>query len=283
MKIAACVILYQPGETVLNNIMSYINTSEKIYITDNTEDQTVNFQFLFPYQYKIMFIHDRKNEGIAMRLNQACEAAIKDGFDYLLTMDQDSYFEEPAFSNYLNCIENFSNKESVSMFGVNYKSKTKSNSCSFRKTNLLITSGSIVNLNVYKNVGAFDENLFIDMVDTDYCLRSLQKGFDVIEFPNIYMHHQIGFNSVHRSLRNFQSAKRAIHTSTRLYYMTRNYFYLRLKYQNQFEEELNSFKKDLLHRVKNNLLYKQQRFHTISLLLKAWNDYKQNKMGKLSK
>jgi rhamnosyltransferase len=280
MKLAACVILYHPDELVSNNITSYLKQIDKIYILDNSEHQAFNIQSLSAFQSKIIFIHNRKNEGIAQRLNQACELAIEDGFDFLLTMDQDSYFDEASIINYLNCIDAFTDKPMVSMFGINYEQQPADTNCTYKKNTVLITSGSMVNLNSYKTIGSFDENLFIDFVDTEYCFRSMKKGYELVEFPNIFMHHSIGKMTQQRSLKNLKSSKRSIHSAIRLYYMARNLFYLNKKYKDQFTEQLRLHKKDLLNRIKNKLFYHSNRYKTLQYLVKAFIDYKSNKMGK---
>src|SRR4051812_19218454 len=122
MKIAACVILYNPEESVIQNIQSYVNHVRKLYLIDNSGSIHVDVHKEFNSVPLINIIHSGINEGIAKRLNQACDLAIKDGFDYLVTMDQDSYFDEPSISEYFNCIETFK-QQNVSMFGINYQQK----------------------------------------------------------------------------------------------------------------------------------------------------------------
>jgi rhamnosyltransferase len=279
-KIAACVVLYNSQQSVEQHISSYINYVGKAYVIDNTETKDRPYQFSSVHQPKTTFIHDRKNEGIAKRLNQACTLAINEGFEYLLTMDQDSYFDESSIGLYLQCIENFDKKKQVSMFGVNYENQTQKESCDFVNVKSLITSGSIINLNSYEQIGEFDENLFIDLVDTEYCFNSIQKGYAIIQFPNIFMHHQIGTVSQQRSLKNLKTSLRSIHSVSRLYYMTRNLFYLNKKYKHHFKKELSAHKKDLINRIKNKLLYSKNRYQTLQYLLKAYNDYRNNKMGR---
>ncbi len=280
MKIAACIILYHPEQSVEQHIITYINYVEKIYIIDNSESRNYNDKFLSRHASKIIFIYNGINEGIAKRLNQACVLAIKDGFEFLLTMDQDSYFEENYLNKYLTCIENFSEKEKAAVFGINYKIKFNNTGCNYNKVKTLITSGSIVNLKAYKIIGNFDEDLFIDFVDTDYCFKSILKGFQLIEFPNIFMHHEIGKISKLRSLKNLKPSNRSIHSAIRLYYMYRNFLYLNTKYKNDFKLELSIHKKDLINRIKNKFLYNNNRVQTIKFLLKASRDYKKKKMGK---
>ncbi|HEX5153353.1 MAG TPA: glycosyltransferase family 2 protein [Parafilimonas sp.] len=281
MKIAACVILYNPEDAVEKNIYSYIHHVEKVYVIDNSEHKNYASQFLSAYISKVRFIHDGNNEGIAKRLNQACTLAVQDKFEYLLTMDQDSCFEQSTVERYLTCIGEYIEKESTSMFGINHEQNLQKADCVFSKTSSLITSGSIINLAAYKDIGSFDENLFIDFVDTEYCFRSILKGYDVVLFPNIFMHHEIGKTTRHRSLKNLKSSKRSIHSAARLYYMIRNHFYLSKKYKDHFAQQLSISKKDILNRIKNKLFYDSDRIQTIRYLLKAFNDYRNNRMGKL--
>jgi rhamnosyltransferase len=278
-KIAACVIVYEPQQSVELNIKSYINNVEKLYLIDNTKIKTYITQY-FLSNPKITSIHDYKNEGIAIRLNQACALAIKDGFDFLLTMDQDSFFDASAINIYLKCIEDFDNKESVAMFGINYQYLVEKENCDYKEVSFLITSGSIINLNSFKNIGAFDENLFIDFVDTEYCFRSIQNNFKIIEFSNIYMHHNLGELYEKYSIKKFKKTIRSFHSPVRLYYMTRNLLYLSRKYKPQFKEELSVHKKDLRNRIKNKLLYQNNRYKTLGYLFKAFKDYRNNKMGR---
>ena len=280
VKIACCVILYNPEQFVERNITSYINYVDKIYIIDNTETAKANNQFLSAYQFKINFTHEGKNEGIAKRLNEACTSAIKDEFEYLLTMDQDSYFNESSIVNYLQCVENFDRKEKVSMFGVNHENEAQKESCDYSSVKLLITSGSIINLNLYKEIGGFDENLFIDFVDTEYCFRSILDSYEIIQFSNIFMHHEIGKLTQQRSFKNLKPSTRSIHSAIRLYYMTRNFLYLNKKYKKQFSEQLEIQRTDLVNRIKNKLLYHSDRYKTLQYLLKALRDHKKNRMGK---
>jgi rhamnosyltransferase len=280
MKIAACVILYKPDESVIQNIQSYITQIRKLYLIDNTESEILNFQRLYDSLSQIIIIHDNINEGIAKRLNQACRLALQDGFDYLLTMDQDSFFDERMMKEYFKCIQSYPLKEKVAMFGLNYEQQISDSTCNYNKVKVLITSGSVINLHSHRNIGDFDENLFIDFVDTGYSFKSVLKGYELVQFLNIYMHHEIGTTTQHRSIKNLKSSKRSIHSSIRLYYMTRNFLYLKKKHKKNFEKEISAHKKDLLNRIKNKLLYNSNRLQTLKMLIKAYLDYKKNRMGK---
>ena len=99
MKIACVIILYYPDEYVLTNIQSYVFSFEKTFIVDNTEKREYGMVKKINNIPGICYLHDHENKGIASRLNQVCEMALSEGFEWILTMDQDSYFEQYTIEN----------------------------------------------------------------------------------------------------------------------------------------------------------------------------------------
>ena len=92
---------------------------------------------------------------------------------------------------------------------------------------------------------------------------------------NIFINHSLGSVSYHPSFKTFKATPRTLHAPKRLYYMFRNYFYLNKKYSgNIFLEEKRTRRKDLLIRIKNNLIYGKSRITILKYLIKGWIDYK---------
>lgn len=281
MKIAAAVILYNPDEKVLKSIQSYYTSVQKLYVIDNSETPSLIKNTIEKLD-KAVYIHDGENKGIAARLNAACSIAIDHKFDYLLTMDQDSSFEKQIFQEYLKCVENLSSESGVAMVGVAYGGMTvEKNECSLKFVNFLITSGSILNLKSYKSIGCFDENLFIDEVDLEYCYNARSKGYKVAMFTNIYLNHSLGTKAWGISFKTLKRTPRTLHSPLRMYYMVRNYFYVNKKYPQLHLLDAGERKKGLFTRIKNNLLYGNKKGKLIKLIIKGYFDFKKNKMGKL--
>jgi rhamnosyltransferase len=284
MRLCAAVILYHPDSGIKDRLLTYLPTVEKLLLFDNSEAH--NYQYLInelPSNDKIVYVSDGENKGISIRLNQAAQMAINEQFDWLLTMDQDSYFANNNFENFLTCLKNYPDKRNVAVFGVQYlDSALQGTSCHGVTTNHLITSGSIMNLHLFLSIGTFDQALFIDQVDSEYCYRAILKGYRIIQFENIYLQHNLGQQSIHRSLKNLKKTNRSLHSPLRLYYMTRNYFYMQSKYQKNFPNEISELRKDLMTRIKNNFLYSSRKFSLIRNVLSGIVDYKRGKMGKKS-
>jgi rhamnosyltransferase len=282
LKIAGVVVLYYPDKEVPRRIESYLSQLARLYVIDNTEVPS-DFSGFFN-QSKINYIHDGKNKGIAERLNQAVELSFAEGFEWLLTMDQDSIFTFENITNYLNCVSKFALPENVGIIGVEFENKTKTgSSCESIETDQLITSGSIVNLSACNEVGKFDEALFIDEVDLEFCYRLITRDFKVVKFKNISLNHQLGHIYYGRSLKSLKKTPRTLHSPARVYYMVRNYLYVKKKYSGKFIESDKTRRKALLNRLKNNLLYSKDRIAVMGYIIKGVLDFYSNKMGRLNK
>lgn len=282
LHIAGVVILYYPDAQVLTRIETYLNRLDILYIIDNSEKKTAYISSLLRH-HKVVYLHDNENKGISIRLNQAANLALQKGYNWLLTMDQDSYFSTNSVSQYFDCIENNEDKAHTAMFGVQFLNESpESNTCSSIEVLRLITSGSMLNLNLFTLIGAFDEALFIDKVDDEYCLRAHLNHYKIIQFRNIHLHHHLGTITYRRSLKSLNKTPRVLHHPLRIYYMVRNYFYLRSKYNNLFKEYFKETKQELLNRIKNNFLYGKSKLQLLKYLYKGYADYLTGKMGKIN-
>lgn len=97
MKLLSVIVSYFPNfQDLIKGINSIINDVDQIIIWENTPLNEVNYnknQLLEQYP-KIVFLREKDNVGIGRALNQAAKYALENGFTHLLTMDQDSFFEE---------------------------------------------------------------------------------------------------------------------------------------------------------------------------------------------
>jgi rhamnosyltransferase len=278
---AACVILYNPSEDDFKNIDTYIDKVSKLYIYDNTE--TKSNESIFKNYQNVHYFWNAENKGLSICLNQACEKALNDNFNYLLTMDQDSSFLEENIDQFFSDILSFPDKEKVAVYGLEYDKDYKSlGKVIFNKKDHLITSASVINLKLFNEIGGFDVNLFIDGVDIDYCYAAMTKGFYNIQFKNNYFKHSLGEPVRKGSVTSFYLIKKnvRIHSPIRVYYIKRNMLYLEEKYGTIFpkfiKEQAHIYKRHLKRCIK----YSDDIFKVLEYRKKAINDFKNKKMGK---
>jgi len=280
MNIAGVVILYHPDIQLLSeNIKTYVQGLKQLYVYDNSEKKLPGIEeALRKLHPSIQYHFFNANEGIAKRLNKAVEEAAENNFDYLLTMDQDSSFKEGDFEKYKLQIQT-SSYSNVAQFGVNCQPNFTIAKDQPEEALTLISSGSVLNLSLIKNIGAFNEDLFIDFVDAEFSYRVIQKGYVNLMFSNIILNHALGKLIEGRSLANFKKSLRITHSPIRVYYIMRNSLYLLFK-----TKGLNrAMKKDVLRCIKilkNDLIYNPQLGSVYKNLFSGIFAFLTSKMGK---
>ena len=233
MKICSVTILFHPEESVKFNVASYLHAVDLAYIIDNTESAAINNRKLFEGiegAEKIVFIKNETNLGIGKSLNIAFQMAVDAGFDWMLTMDQDSNFNGNAF---FELAATKFNDSSIRIIGASahqnmpFKNAFDEN---FNRNLFLITSGNLVQVNAWQKVGGYNEKLFIDEVDTDFCLRLQKMNYKILSTKENYLQHKLGntFNVKTPFAKNAWPI--GIHAPFRMYYMARNGLYMIKQY-----------------------------------------------------
>ena len=274
------VILYHPDAVVLiENIKTYINPLDTLLVYDNTENFSSELETaVSAISDKILYKHFGQNQGIAKRLNQAIEFAVQKEEKYLLMMDQDSSFQDGDFNKYVGYISE--NKlAKVAQFGVNCQPAYTPISNTPEKAISLITSGSVLAIDNIQEIGKFDENLFIDFVDTEFSHRITNRGYVNLQFTNIVLKHSIGTRVEGRSLVTFKKSLRIIHSPIRVYYIIRNGLYLLFRNKECTSVQKKDLKRTLMV-VKNDFIYNPQIFKVYKYALLGVWDFLTKKMGK---
>jgi rhamnosyltransferase len=280
MNIAGVVILYHPDIQLLSkNIKTYVQGVKQLYVYDNSESKIPGIEeALLKLNPSIQYHYFNANEGIAKRLNRAVEEATRSNYEYLLTMDQDSSFKEGDFEKYKLQIQD-SVYSNVAQYGVNCQPNFTQTKEMPEEALALITSGSILNLSFTENVGAFNEDLFIDFVDAEFSYRVIQKGYINLMFSNIVLNHALGKLIEGRSLANYKKTLRIIHSPIRVYYIIRNGLYLLFRVKGLTA----AMKKDVIRCIKiikNDLIYNPALCSVYINLFSGIFDFLSNKMGK---
>ncbi len=90
-----------------------------------------------------------------------------------------------------------------------------------------MTSGSMIPLTVIRKLGFFDESLYMDAVDIEFCLRARREGMLILQSPAVLLH-SLGRTSYYQ-LFGFRFGV-THHAPNRRYYMTRNRLQLLMRY-----------------------------------------------------
>lgn len=282
LKVAAVVVLYNPDNNVLSNINSYIDQVERLFAVDNSDKPNSVLVEKIKLNSKIEYISNNGNVGIAAALNIGVKKATEEGFEYLLTMDQDSEASPLLVSNLLECFSVDSNVAICAplLYHPDSRSVIRDFNEPCEKVFTVWTSGSLLNLNICEKAGGFKEELFIDYVDHEFCLRINKMGYKVYVCNKAKLKHNLGtINEVNLFFRKVYPTN---HSPLRLYYRTRNRFYVKKIFKKDFPEFFKQDNKDFWKTFLKVILFEADRIKKIRYTFKGYNHYKKNIFGKMA-
>ena len=277
---AAVVILFHPKCSLTQNINSFLPEVGKMYAFDNSPKSKNDYIEELRRVKKIEYVTLGRNVGIARALNEIARIALSKGYQYLLTMDQDSYFTYPHVAHMLSLAMNDARIGIVSPVHRVKNDLPEKVHGETEEILTTMTSGNLLNLEVWNNLGGFDEKLFIDYVDHEYCLRMKKNGYKVVRANHITLEHTVGELKPRKFL--FWTVRPTNHSPIRLFYQTRNRFYLKKIYGRDFPEY---FKKDSLsywRGIVKVLFYENYKIKKFRMVLKGFLALWQNDFNELS-
>ena len=289
-KVAAIIVSYNPDKNLLDSVNLLISQVEKIIIVDNgsIEEKRKDISSIKDIDNeRIEIIFNEENLGIATALNIGVREALKQGFNWILTMDQDSKASKDMVEKMFEVYNNIDKKERKSILSIfpNFVDERiqsiEENSVmnTYEYVDADITSGNLVKAEVFDKVGFFDDSLFIDLVDTDFCMRLNEKNIKMIKVRDAILYHSLGESQSVKSI--FGKFNTSNHSALRRYYMTRNRFYIWEKYKDLNSFTLNRDKKLFKKEFIKIILGEKDKVNKIKMVFKGYKDYKKGIRGKL--
>lgn len=281
-RFACVVVLFNPDESVKQQLIAYSECFDKVYLFDNSSKKS---EWLEKIELKnVEYIFDGNNHGISGALNTTFEMACDEKFDFLATMDQDTVFEKQSILKMKEHILDCSDTD-VAVFATNFRktyigkegleySAPKFDENGKFETTFHITSGNFLNLNLVKEVFPLDD-LFIAFVDFDMDYALKLKNYKVVVFGDCMITQQIG-----EGIKSSAIAKHGLTNMSvnRFYYLMRNNLYFAKKYSEYKDAKKFARKKRLIYVLKI-LLSEKNKFAKIKMMKKGYKDYKLGKLG----
>ena len=219
MRIAAVIVLFHPNESlVLRNISRFIDDIDLLIVYRNSKET-----ICFPEEYakKIREEGSGENDYIAGPLNRCIEYCLKEGYDYLLTMDQDSQWTD--FSSFLKEATLLKEPDTVIYApNVNHLYSTEK---AEKEVESVITSGSLCNVGLVNRLGGFREEYQIYWVDGEFCYWARKNGYKIKVLTNYPLSQCFGKET--RTLGGFLCAN---YSPIVYYFMFRNMIWMRREY-----------------------------------------------------
>ncbi len=246
--IVAGIVLYNPDiERLQENLLHIARQVSKVICVDNGSKNVDAVNNVLKNYENVEIIYFSQNKGIACALNEIVRYAEKNGFSWVLTLDQDSVCDDSIVQHYRNYIERNDTKRigCITCFIKDRNFDDESNKYQEQDILYCITSGSLMNTSAMREVGYFDEKMFIDKVDVDICINLRNHGYRIVQIGYVGLLHEIGHaKQINLGFRRWELYN---HSSFRRYYMCRNASYLLLKYRSSYV--LSFFLKELFQTI----------------------------------
>ena len=295
--IAAVVVLYNPDMLLLDRLLrSVTGQVAKTYVIDNTPGSSEEFASHFDqYQGCISYIPLGDNQGIATAQNVGIRKSMEARCTHVLLLDQDSALPPDMVKQLLDAEQELlrEGKKVAAVGPMFIDEKTgrfpraiqhimraqeiagEQNSGKPVATGWIMASGSLIRSSVFSEVGVMLDELFIDIVDTEWGLRAKNRNFSCYVIPDVLLRHSTGDSVICVLGREI-----FLHNNARNFYIVRNStFLLRRRYMGW------RWRATAISRIPCYVLvyswYSDNRFRSFAMLVRAVLNGARGKLGRL--
>jgi rhamnosyltransferase len=230
-EICAVVVTYFPRAGYAENFAALAPQVGKLLVIDNgSSEETLAPVEEAARRVGATVVRLGSNLGIATALNVGLRIACEEGFRWLATFDQDSQSTPGMVAEMSRTFASFPQPERLAVLAPAYVDRTEGFTVrqpqteaageGWRVLATTMTSGNLVNVEIATAVGGFDDSLFIDYVDHEFCLRLRRHGYQIVEATHATLLHSLG--RMERRRFAFIQVTITNHPVARRYYMSRN-------------------------------------------------------------
>lgn len=235
--ICAVIVTYAPELALLQQVIAGVQPQVGHVVVFDNGSPGMHMAAELAGLGGVSVIASALNVGLGAALNGAIGRARAMGFDHVLLMDQDSVLEQGMVATLGRTLATLRRREPVAAVGPRFRDSRSGKAAPFVRfgfpfnakdsggpgqcvrCDFLITSGSLIPMDMMDRVGEMDESLFIDNIDMDWCFRAKAAGLALYGVCDAQMHHTIG-EQLHPS--RIKPDGVIVHKPFRLYYIMRN-------------------------------------------------------------
>jgi len=253
-RVCAVVLTYQPNVPLLTALLQRIVPQvDAVLLVDNGSSATIRPALAAALKtlpsVRSLMLED--NVGVGAGHNRGIAAALKEGFGFVVILDQDSTPAADMIAELRRGYETAARDgRRVAAVGPLFVQKFTGEQAPFIRLGLLrfrkvpcrsavsglvradflISSGSLIPAAAFREVGLMREDLFIDQVDTEWFLRARGQGWRMYGVCAAKMEHALGDKTLRVWLGRWKEIP--LHSPLRHYYSFRNstFLYLRSRF-----------------------------------------------------
>ncbi len=237
--VAAVVVSYHPESEALAQLLAALAPQvQAIVVVDNASPAPPRV----PAPARLIRLG--RNEGVARAQNLGAQAAFEGGARFVLLLDQDSLPAPDMVAQMRRVVDDAAaqglrvaaagplivdpaggSEGFVRFRDGRYVAIAPAAAERWIDCDLLIASGTLIPRAAWEDIGPMAEELFIDKVDTEWCLRAAWRGWRLIGVPGARLRHRLGQRQIRVWFGRWRHL--ALHQPFRYYYIWRNGLLLR--------------------------------------------------------
>ena len=215
-SIWAVVVTYHPDLAVLEEMLeSLCDQVAATIVVDNSEDRNVAAWLDHRGRNdRLELLAQGRNAGLGAAQNRGIARARESGASHVLLLDQDSVPSGGMVRRLFSALSALESRgERIAAVGPRYVDSrsrrpsyfvaaggfgrrrlrcSQASSGDVVKTEFLISSGALIPMPTLDAVGAMDESLFVDHVDSEWFLRAAARGYRAFGVCDAEMTHHLG-------------------------------------------------------------------------------------------
>jgi len=277
-RVCAVVITFFPDAGFPERLEKIAAQVSRVIVVDNgtTGESVENLERALGIGECMTCIRNGENLGVAAALNQGIRRALADdgACSWIVTFDQDSLPAGDMVEKMLAVWKSHPHQEKLMVAGprttfIDSTSRPDpADDRPWHEVTHVITSGSLISRRAFDLAGYFNEGLFIDYVDIEYCLRLRTLGYQVIEAQSTEILHHMGRLEERLFLRKI-IVHPTHHPPLRRYYQFRNALLLHHQYRESQRPWRRRNRIILIKIIVLILLYEKQRLRSLFQILRG--------------
>lgn len=263
-KFCVGIIWFNPDKKAVDRIKSLSEIFDKVFIYDNSQNSNAD---LVTNKKNVYYLFNGENDAIAIAFNQIVKKA--SDCDFLFALDQDTEINASQIIKLKDYVVQFYQNDIGIYCPDIYFGKKAMSGSSVEDIDFTITSCSMINVSIFKKIKGYDEKIFLDGVDRDFCFRLRNNGYRIRKVGSIKVRQHLGNDK--KSILGIYE-----HSPLRNYYIAYNRRYFINKFPSYFKN-WNKIKYLYLSEGKqilNVTFFEKDKIRKIRSILKAIKDYK---------
>jgi rhamnosyltransferase len=285
--VCAVIVTFHPDQDFAQHIAILRPQVGGLVVVDNRSNDTeLALLRELAERYSFRLLENPDNLGLGAALNRGVQWAAADGrFRYVVLFDQDSEASDGFVGALLSHLQKHPARDRIAVAApriYNRNTKSTDGPKEVRGGRYLVaqTSGSLMPLSVFNAEGWFLEELFIDYVDYEYCLRAVTAGWVILYCEEAVLSHVPG-NSRRHTLFGLYLGTTGNYNPMRHYYLVRNGMWVLRKYWKRHGMWCAKQALLILKELTKVFLFEENRPAKLGFAAQGFKDALQGKLGKL--